>query len=351
MFAVIMAGGSGTRFWPASQPHYPKQFLKITSDRTMLEETLARVELFTTLERTSVVVGQIHTPVTERLLQGTPVQTIIEPTGRNTSACIGLAAIHLKRQDAKAPMIVLPADAYIRDVAAFAAAIKAAAAVSLNGSIVTLGLIPNRPEIGYGYLQTGAEQGAAQGLPYCKVARFVEKPDGPKAMQYLASGDYFWNSGIFIFTPETILQEIAEHLPQLYAGLCEIESAIGATDYAAVLHRVYPALESISIDYGVMERTRRPIYMLKGDFGWSDVGSWQALYELRADEYDADGNLLLGDAVTVEAQRNLVFATTERKIALLGVNDLVVVDTPEAVMIAPIARSQDVKKISDRLKG
>jgi mannose-1-phosphate guanylyltransferase len=317
----------------------------------MLEETLARVELFTTLKRASVVVGQIHTPVTKRLLQGTPVQTIVEPTGRNTSACIGLAAIHLKRVEAQAPMIVLPADAYIRDVVAFAATIKAAAAVSLNGSIVTLGLVPNRPETGYGYLQAGAEQGEAQGLPYFNVARFVEKPDGPTAIEYLASGDYFWNSGIFIFTPETILQEIAAHLPQLYAGLCEIESTIGTADYETVLERVYPTLESISIDYGVMERTQRPIYMLKGDFGWSDVGSWQALYELRTDEYDTEGNLLLGDAVVVEAQRNLVFATTERKVALLGVNDLVVVDTPEALLIAPISRSQDVKKISDKFKA
>ena len=349
MFAVIMAGGSGTRFWPASRPHLPKQFLKITSDRTMLEETLARVALFTTLERTSVVVGQIHAEVTAQLLAGTPVQAIIEPTGRNTSACIGLAALHLKH-DPKAAMAVLPADTFIADVNAFADSMKAAGEIALSGSIVTLGIQPNRPETGYGYLQAGDEQGAAQGQPYFKVARFVEKPDGTTAIKYLASGNYFWNSGIFIFTVETILQEIAAHLPELHAGLCEIEKAMGTADYDAVLNRVYPTLESISIDYGVMERTAQPIYMLKTNFGWSDVGSWQALYELRTDDYDAHGNLLLGDAVTVDARNNLVYATTGRKIALLGVENLAVVDTPDALLIAPIDRSQDVKKIADLLK-
>jgi mannose-1-phosphate guanylyltransferase len=351
MFAVIMAGGSGTRFWPASRPHMPKQFLKITSDRTMLEETMARVALFTTLERTSVVVGQIHTDITAQLLAGTPVQAIIEPTGRNTSACIGLAALLLKQRDAKAAMAVLPADAFIADVNAFAASMKAAGEIALNGSIVTLGIQPNRPETGYGYLQAGEEQGAAQGQTYFKVARFVEKPDGPTAIKYLASRDYFWNSGIFMFTVETILNEIAAHLPELYAGLCEIEKAIGTADYDAVLNRVYPTLESISIDYGVMERTAQPIYMLKTNFGWSDVGSWQALYELRTDDYDANGNLLLGDAVTVDARNNLVYATTGRKIALLGVENLAVVDTPDALLIAPIDRSQDVKKISEAVRG
>ena len=349
MFAVIMAGGSGTRFWPASRPHLPKQFLKITSDRTMLEETLARVALFTTLERTSVVVGQIHAEITAQLLAGKPVQAIIEPTGRNTSACIGLAALHLKH-DPKAAMAVLPADAFIADVNAFAASLKAAGEIAQTGAIVTLGIQPNRPETGYGYLQAGEERGTAQAQTYFQVARFVEKPDAPTAVKYLASGDYFWNSGIFIFTVETILNEIAAHLPELYAGLCEIEKAIGTDDYEATLNRIYPTLESISIDYGVMERTAQPIYMLKTNFGWSDVGSWQALYELRTDDYDANGNLLLGDAVTVDARNNLVYATTGRKIALLGVENLAVVDTPEALLIAPIDRSQDVKKVSDLLK-
>ena len=278
------------------------------------------------------------------------MQAIIEPTGRNTSACIGLAALLLKQRDPKAAMAVLPADAFIADVNAFANSMKAAGEIALNGSIVTLGIQPNRPETGYGYLQAGEEQGTAQGQPYFKVARFVEKPDGPTAIKYLASGDYFWNSGIFIFTVETILNEIAAHLPELHAGLCEIEKAIGTDDYEATLNRIYPTLESISIDYGVMERTAQPIYMLKTNFGWSDVGSWQALYELRTDDYDAHGNLLLGDAVTVDARNNLVYATTGRKIALLGVENLAVVDTPEALLIAPIERSQDVKKISDLLK-
>jgi len=345
-----MAGGSGTRFWPASRDHLPKQFLKITSDRTMLEETVVRIRQFARLDQTYVVVGRVHVELTAQILSGSPAKVLVEPAGRNTAACIGLAAVHVKRISENEPMVVLPADHFIADVESFAQTIRAAAETARQGAIITLGIKPDRPETGYGYVHAGGEQGQSLGQPYFKVQRFVEKPDYQTALGYLSSGDYLWNSGIFVFTARTILEEIKVCLPALYDGLTEIERVIDTADYQTVLDDVYPKLESISIDYGVMERTAKPIYVFKAGFGWSDVGSWQALYELRGGECDAGGNLLLGDAMVVEAERNLVFSSADRKVALLGVEDLVVVDTPDVVMVARLDRSQDVKRFPELLK-
>ena len=351
MFAVIMAGGSGTRFWPASREHLPKQFLAITGDRTMLEETLARAERFAQPDQISIVVGRVHADLTGQILFGKPAKVLIEPRGRNTAACIGLAALHARRGAEDEPMAVLPADHFIADVESFARTIRAAAGVARGGAIITLGIQPNRPETGYGYIHTGEQGEEASGQKYFKVRRFVEKPDYQTALGYLSSGDYLWNSGIFVFTARTILDEIKTCIPALHEGLMEIDRAIGSPDYEAAVERVYGRIESISIDYGVMEKTAKPIHVFKADFGWSDVGSWQALYELRSAEYDEHGNLPLGDSMIVDARRNLVFSSTDRKVALLGVEDLVVVDTPDAVMVARLDRSQDVKMFPELLKN
>lgn len=351
MFAVIMAGGSGTRFWPASRESLPKQFLAITGDRTMLEETLTRAERFAPQNRISVVVGRVHADLTKRILSGRPVRMLVEPRGRNTAACIGLAALHARRGSEDEPMVVAPADHFIADVESFARTIRAAADVARDGAIITIGIQPNRPETGYGYIHTGEPRGETSGREYFRVRRFVEKPDYQTALGYLSSGDYLWNSGIFIFTARTILDEIRSCMPALYDGLMEIDSAIGAPNYDAVVEHVYNRLESISIDYGVMEKTSKPIYVFKADFQWSDVGSWQALYELRSAERDEQGNLSLGDSLIVDAKRNLVFSNTDRKVALLGVEDLVVVDTSDAVMVARLNRSQDVKRFPELLKS
>src|SRR5262245_55575894 len=353
MFAVIMAGGSGTRFWPASRERLPKQFLAITGDRTMLEETLARAEGFAPPDRISVVVGRVHADLTKRILSGKPAEILVEPRGRNTAACIGLAALRVKRLAARGvtedePMVVLPADHFIADVEGFTRTIRAAADVARGGAIVTLGVAPNRPETGYGYIHIGAEGGESFEQSYFRVRRFVEKPDYQTALGYLSSGDYLWNSGVFSFTARTILQEIKACMPALHEGLTEIEHAINTPDYDAAVDRVYDRIESVSIDYGVMEKTSKPIYVFKAEFGWSDVGSWQALYDLRRAECDEQGNLSLGDSTIIDAKRNLVFSTTNRKVARLGVEDLVVVDTPDAVMVAKLDRSQDVKRFADQ---
>ncbi|MCI0393049.1 MAG: mannose-1-phosphate guanylyltransferase [Acidobacteria bacterium] len=355
MFAVIMAGGSGARFWPASRAHLPKQFLAITGAKTMLEETLERAERFAPPDRISIVVGQVHADLTRRILFGKPAEILVEPRGRNTAACIGLAALHARRVSARGgiedePMVVLPADHFIADVESFARTIRAAADVARDGAIITLGVTPNRPETGYGYIHTGAEVGNHLGQSYFSVRRFVEKPDYQTALGYLSSGDYLWNGGIFVFTARTILEEIKACMPELHEGLMEIERAINTPNYDAAVERVYDRIEPVSIDYGVMEKTSKPIYVFKADFGWSDVGSWQALYELRHAECDQQGNLSLGDSMIIESKRNMVFSTTDRKVALLGVEDLVVVDTPDAVMVARLDRSQDVKRFADQYR-
>ncbi len=351
MFAVIMAGGSGTRFWPASRERLPKQFLRITSERTLLEETLARVSLLVEAPRISVVVNSLHAAMTRQLLGNSAVQVLVEPAGRNTAACIGLAMLYISQQDAETPVIVLPSDHFITDIERFVHVLRAAARiVSSEEVIVTLGVPPTHPETGYGYIEVGSEGGRVFNRPYFQVQRFVEKPNQETALHYLASGKYLWNSGIFVFTAKTILAEIAHYMPALYAGLCEIREAIGGSEYELVVQNVYQTLEPVSIDYGVMEKTRVPIYVLPADFGWSDVGSWQALYELQSDKRDAQENLVYGKSVLVDAQRNLVYSTTERMIALLGVEELVIVDTPDAVLVADKKRSQEVRKITELLR-
>jgi mannose-1-phosphate guanylyltransferase len=350
MFAIVMAGGSGTRFWPASRERLPKQFLKITSQRTMIEDTILRVEPVVGSENIYVVVGKAHQAIARQLLTMTQVRILVEPFGRNTAACIGLAALHVRRVAETEPMIVLPSDHFIADVEAFKQALEAACEVARSGAIVTIGVLPTRPETGYGYIEVGKQAGCAHGRNYYRVERFVEKPDQETAINYIQSGKFLWNSGIFAFTARTILSEIERCMPGLHSGLTEIDRAIGTADYDVAARRVYSGLEAISIDYGVLEKTATPIYTLRADFGWSDVGSWQALYELRVDRWDEEENLALGDLVALDSKGNLVYSDTGRVISLLGVEGLVVVDTCDALLVARMSRSQDVKRLPELLK-
>lgn len=343
MFAIIMAGGSGTRFWPASRQHLPKQFLNITSDKTMLEETVNRILPLVSEENIYTVVGNLHEELTNKILGESKSHVIVEPVGRNTAPCIGLAALYARRRDENAPVFVLPADHFIADEEGFIEALKAAGEVAKQGAIVTLGITPTRPETGYGYIEIADDDKQDN---YYRVNRFVEKPDVETALKYMKGGRHLWNSGIFVFTAKTILEEIEKCLPALSKGLAEIDAAIGTSEEQDVINKVYKEIESISIDYGVMEKTDAPVYVFKADFGWSDVGSWQALYELRETEYDENKNLLLGNAQTVDSKNNLVYSNTNRTIALLGVEGLVITDTEDALLIADIKRSQEVKKFS-----
>jgi len=351
MFIVVMAGGSGTRFWPASRERVPKQFLKITGPRTMLEDTLDRVHpVVDDPSRTYLVVNRIHEQLTRDLTRGCGCQVLAEPVGRNTAACIGLAAMHVSRIDPDGPMLVLPSDHYIARPVEFAAVLRAAAEAARDQAIVTIGATPTRPETGYGYIEVGEKIEAATGRPFFRVRRFVEKPDSEKASRYVASGKFLWNCGIFGFTARNILAEIKSCKPELFAGLERIGAAIGTSDYRTVLEQVYTSLESISIDYAVIEKTRLPLLVFPGDFGWSDVGSWQAVYELGAASYDNAENLVAGDAAIIDSARNLVHSAGGRLVALLGVEGLVVIDTPDALLVTRLDRSQDVRLVAEWLK-
>jgi len=349
MFTVIMAGGSGTRFWPASRERLPKQFLKITSSRTMLEDTLERMRsVVDDPARTYIVVNRIHEQLTRDLIRGAGYQVLAEPLGRNTAACIGLAATHISRVDPDAPILVLPSDHHIARPDEFAAVLRAAAEAARDQAIITIGATPTRPETGYGYIEMGEKIEA--GMPCFKVSRFVEKPDSEAAGRYLASSKFLWNCGIFGFTAGTILAEIKSCKPELFAGLERIDASIGTSDYRAVVEQVYLSLESISIDYAVIEKTRLPLLVFPGDFGWSDVGSWQAVYELGAGSYDEAQNLVAGDAASIDSDGNLVQSTGGRLVALLGVEGLVVIDTADALLVARMDRSQDVKLVTQLIK-
>jgi mannose-1-phosphate guanylyltransferase len=291
--------------------------------------------------------------VTRRLLAGTPVEVLLEPTGRNTAACIGLAALHLRRRAPGVPVVVLPADHFIGRPDLFNQILAAAASSAREGAIVTLGIEPTRPETGYGYIKVDprSEVGRVSGTTTLnRVDCFVEKPDLERALEYLRTGQYLWNSGIFIFTPEVILDEIAIHLPVLAAGLAMIDEAIGRADYQDVLESVYQSLPAVSIDHGIIEKTTRHLYVIRSDFGWSDVGSWQALYELKENEADESGNLLQGSVWVEDSRRNLVYSMSGRKVAILGVEGLAIVDTEDTLMVADLARSQDVKRFALREK-
>ena len=316
----------------------------------MFEDTLERIRLLVKDDDIYAVVSRINEELTQSLTKGSDVHVIAEPVGRNTAAAIGLAAVHLAVRDENTPMVVLPSDHFISNVDNFIETLRSAGEIAASGFIVTLGIRPDRPEIGYGYLKLGDERGQALGRSFFSVDRFIEKPNLETAIEYLSSGDYFWNSGIFIFTPKTILAEINRGLPTLYSGLNKIKEAIGTPDYQSILDREYPQLESISMDHGVMERPAAPVNVIKSDFVWNDVGSWQALYELRNGSYDQNANLLPADAVVIDAQGNMIYSKTKRIVTMLGINGLVVVDTPDALLIADMNRSQDVKKMTELLK-
>lgn len=351
LYAVIMAGGSGTRFWPLSRRARPKQFLAIGTERTLIEETVGRLFPLIPPERALVVAGEAHVPAIRALL---PEQWLVtEPCARNTAPCVGLAAIHLARRDPQAVMAVLPADHHIADDAGFRRLLAAAAERARAGEIVTLGIRPDRPETGYGYIQYHREDTLAtsSGVEICAVRRFVEKPPRAVAERYLAEGGYLWNSGMFFFTAERILADIRRFLPALAGALDRIAAALGTPDEAEITAREFNGVESISIDYGVMEHADR-VRVVPADIGWNDVGHWAALADFGTQ--DAAGNVIAGgrpeDVCLIDARDTIVQASGGRFIAVVGMSGAVVVDTPDALLLCARDRVQDVRRVVTRLE-
>jgi len=350
MHAVVMAGGSGTRFWPASRRKRPKQFLRIAGTSPMVVETCDRLAPLARDEEIIVVLGAEHMAEAGSLFQGRAVHLLGEPVGRNTAPCIGLGAIYAEHLGCRGPVAFMPADHFIADVSAFLDGLSRAVERAASGGIATLGIVPTRPETGFGYIRKGrclSEPGAPS---LYEAAAFVEKPDMETALRYLEGRDHLWNAGIFVARPETILDEIRVCLPDLRDGLERLRGSLGTAGFQRELEAVYGGLEGVSFDYGVMEKTAAPVFVVPLECGWSDVGSWSALYELRRNEQDEQGNLSDGDAELVDCRRTLVSSNGGRLVACLGLENCLVVDTPDALLVADMDRDQEIRAVVDRLK-
>jgi len=360
LYPVVMAGGSGTRFWPLSRKSRPKQFLALAGDEPMLAATVNRLPPLARASETYVVCGPAHVAAAKRMLPGLPAKNfIVEPCARNTAPCVGLAAVHVARRDPRGLIAMLPADHHVGRPAAFREALASAARLAEKGAIATIGIRPSRPETGYGYLKLGPRltgkgvagkgpsrgsgKGKATQAPH-KVERFVEKPDVVTAARYLADGHYLWNSGIFVFRADVILEEIRRAMPVLGELLEVVQASLGTPSYPRTLKRIFPECPSISIDYGVMEKSQR-IAVVPADFGWSDVGSFAALPDVRATDHL--GNVAEGDALVIDGRNNVVLALGGRPVAVVGIEDAVVIDAGDAVLVCRRDRAQDVRKAVD----
>ncbi len=352
---VILSGGAGTRLWPLSRELLPKQLLALTGERTMIQDTAARLSGFPGATAPLVVCNEAHRfLVAEQLREMgvTPLGILLEPAGRNTAPAVALAAhAVLAAEGEDALMLVLPADHVLGDLAAFQAAIGLAVPAAATGKLVAFGIVARAPETGYGYLRraksTPAVGGGAGAERVAPIAEFVEKPDLARAQQFVASGEYFWNSGMFMFGARRFLDELAAHAPDIAASCAKASAgAVRERDFTRVDEAVFAACRADSIDYAVMEKTRDAV-MVPLDAGWSDVGSWAALHEvLPADER---GNVLRGDVLIEDTEGCYVHAES-RLVATLGLRDCVIVETADAVLVAPRARVQEVKKLVTRIK-
>lgn len=347
MYAVIMAGGVGKRFWPWSRKKNPKQFLKLFGDKTLIQSTVDRLRPILKDEDIFIITNEVQKNTIEELIPFLKTENIIaEPMGKNTAPCIGLAAVINSLKDPEAVQIVLPADHLILNDKKFREVLLNAAKVAENEEcLVTIGITPTRPETGYGYIQFNESYYPDLDFDVYEVKTFAEKPDVETAKRFLESGDFLWNSGIFIWKVKTILKEIEKSLPDLYEILMKIKKSIGTEKYPGVLNRLYKQIEGISIDYGVMEKSEN-VTVLKGDFGWSDIGGWEEFYRL--EKKDKHNNVLIGENVIKDSSNNLIYSSG-RLVACLGLNDMVVIDTGDVVMVCPRNKTQDIRKIVDCL--
>jgi mannose-1-phosphate guanylyltransferase len=344
-YAIIMAGGSGTRFWPLSRSDRPKQFLSLGPDsRSLLRATAERVWALIPPERTLVVTSELLREQVERELPELGATRVLaEPVGRNTAPCIGWAATHVRRLDPNAVMTVLPADHYIGDSEAYVETLRRGLEAATHGDYVTIGIRPTRAETGYGYIEVGGELDPG----VFRARRFVEKPNRQRAEQFVASGGFLWNSGMFFFLASRILEAIDLHLPGLGEQLQRYESAAETDQEAALVAETYASLPAVSIDHGIMEKVDS-VSVVPGTFDWSDLGSWSSAWELSPK--DELGNVIPDGGLVIDASRNYAWAPEGKLVALVGVQDLVVVDSGDALLVVPRGRAQEVRDIVAALR-
>jgi mannose-1-phosphate guanylyltransferase len=346
-YAVIMAGGSGTRLWPLSRQKRPKQALKLIGQRTMFQHAVDRITPLFPPERILVVTRDEHATLLMEQVPELPTENfILEPEGRGTAPAIGLAAIHLRDRDPHASMVVLTADHYISEAEEFRRALSAALQVAQTGQLITLGIKPTAPSTGFGYAHHGASLGTIDEFPTFHVERFVEKPDLKTATEMIECGEYSWNSGMFIWRVDRILAEFEQQMPGFNAQLSEVAATLGTPAYTATMNYVWPRVAKQTIDYGIMEQAK-DVAIIPVSIGWTDVGSWGSLLTLLP--ADSDGNIIVGPHVGLNTRDTLAFSD-KRLIATIGVQGLVIVDTDDAVLVCPKDQEQAVRELVDTLK-
>jgi mannose-1-phosphate guanylyltransferase len=351
VYAVIMAGGAGTRFWPASRALRPKQLLPLAggSEETLLAATVRRLAPLVTPDRVIIVTGEHLAEATAAAVPDVPrAQILCEPAPRNTAPCIAWASATIHRLDPDALVAVLPSDHFIADEGEFRRVLDRALQTAATGRVTTVGIVPTRPETGYGYIEVGDPLDGGHGAR--SVARFVEKPDRARAEAFLAGGQHLWNAGMFFFRARDMKELVDRHLPELGRGIAAIDDAARSGKEAEVVKAIFPTLPSVSIDHGVMEKASG-LAVVPGEFGWNDVGSWQSAWELGAP--DDAGNALAAGALAIDAHNNLVrtLGKGNKLVALVGVSNLVVVETDDAILVIPRDRAQDVRLVVEALKA
>lgn len=350
LYTLIMAGGSGTRFWPRSKTKKPKQYLNIFGEESLLQETIHRLATFTKEENIYIVSSATQAEVLEKQTPMLPKENLIyEPIGRNTLPCIGLAAMYAERENPDGVMVVSPSDHLINNTELFKDTVLAAAKIAEErDGIVTLGITPTFPATGYGYVKTADDITGNEKIKQFKVERFVEKPDEATATNYLKEGGFYWNSGLFVFKVSVFLKAVEEFAPALYADLSKIQADLGNPSYPQTLDTIYRAVESISVDYGIMEHAKN-IYLVEGNFDWNDLGSWESVYQ--TDKKDENGNASSGEAMFLDTKNSYVYAEENNVVAVVGMEDVIVVKDGNTTLVCKRENAEDIKKIVEQLKA
>lgn len=344
-YVLIMAGGVGSRFWPRSRKNLPKQLLNIFGQQTMIQETVDRIRDLVSPENILIITNKVQKSLVEEQLPFIPKENIVaEPVGRNTAPCVGLAAQIISKKSKDAVFVTLPADHLINDRKKFTDSLnKAIEFADKSKGLITFGITPNRPDTGYGYINF--EKSEVEKNIH-KVIRFVEKPDAEKAKSYLESGDYFWNSGMFVWCADVILDEISSYLPELSKGLNELDKYIGTNEFDRSLDKFFNSIKGISVDYGIMEKSDK-VFMIEGDFDWSDVGSWETVYEMT--NKDENENALIGNVHTDKTSNAYIYSPNKFT-SVIGLDNIVVIDTPDALLVCNRDNVQDVRDTVEYLK-